>query len=342
MLKNNFYILCPPGYFGTYINWIILKSNKSTASTTVNNPINSVTSQAFGGSGTAHGHIKIPTHMMWTRVLAWRALNPQTVNRVFTVDASETVEDQVHNFLHPRSVKIECASVSLSGLHQADRTPVFINLYSDTDLGYRLGVIHQILKWPSSFKAGFLVTEAINQYRKNFDPFNCNTREDRNFFVNHGDWLFRTNTKLSDQLVDRMTNTMNFWASTRHELHPQEVHLEEFISEFNAKISNINITEILSPDFLDILIDRLASSGVDLLDFDFEFCRDFHSQFVAAQTTARWFDDVQVVRETRTVPEFLDSHAVISAMLLKHLGGPEKLPAGWEDMSTAEIVPLIY
>ena len=49
MLQKNVYILYPPGYCGSYINWAIHASDKELQKITVKDPLNNKNSAKYGG-----------------------------------------------------------------------------------------------------------------------------------------------------------------------------------------------------------------------------------------------------------------------------------------------------
>ena len=90
MLNKNLYLIWPTGYYGTYLHWIINKSNPKTAAKTINNP--------FISTGSSHGHYKIPTHMSIESHLVGMIKNRYPVGTIYPIGLVTNVNYASDNF----------------------------------------------------------------------------------------------------------------------------------------------------------------------------------------------------------------------------------------------------
>jgi len=336
MFNNNFYILSPPGYYGTYVSWILYKSNKVTSSSTVDNPMNLSQTTQFGGVGTAHGHIKEPTHITWSRILTWRVLNQSYDNRVFVINSGHAINRFENQNL---SMEEENHFMALLGIHPADRNPTFINMCSSSDADEeKYGIITQMLKWPTYFLAVWRLDLQIKKQFPEFDAFACNNIKSRNFFVKNYEWMFRVNNEVSEQEIDRIKTIMNHWYTVRHQYQPHEVNEDQYVSKFAAKVINVHLNDVLSNDFIDKLQAMLITRGVDLSEFNFDHCKEFHPTFLRKQLYTPWFNDIKQLRESGVYSDFLDSHAIIQAISLLEYKDKLFQMSSWESTETKDLI----
>ena len=83
MQTKNVYILFPAGYSGTYLSWCLDKSELSSKDIIIDDPINKIKSDKYGGSGTCHQYHRYPTHGSIDHVMSWLILNQPKDKRYY-------------------------------------------------------------------------------------------------------------------------------------------------------------------------------------------------------------------------------------------------------------------
>jgi hypothetical protein len=284
MINKNIYILYPAGYTGTYLNWIIQKSEKSRAQFTVDDPISV--------DKNAHQHIKIPTHQSLTKTLAWTIYNKPPVGTIFSINVYNDPDDFIVR-----------AAYAVQTILRFDPNPVIINIHDDNNPDIRkFAALNMVKKWP-------LFLDAVGVWHNDYNPFKDADRT-RAF-----DWLLRNwetlilnNPPLNREEVKWNLDKHRQWVNIRHTKAPNEVTHDQYCipTEIPDTVYDLSVKSTVDEDFIDQVERMLISANCG--DFNFEHVRKFHPTFVKNQENTQWFNDIAVFRQTGVVSDFLNSH----------------------------------
>jgi hypothetical protein len=295
MLTKNVYLLYPPGYSGSYVNWAINISDQDRVEYTVKNPINISNSEKLGGSGTSHLHVRVPTHQAYSQHVNWMLLNRPVDPGVYIINS---VADQ-NNYI-------------ISELVQHDPTGIIINIHNGSDPmidGY--GAINSALKWPVRYLAGF----ALEGLMLPFDPFNCASDiVFRNWAVSTECGHNPVDYQKVNQYIQRYLN----WYHVRHTYHAHEVNKNTYITniDLNNQVFELSCLDIATPNFIKILLDIMNRSQCSD-NYDLTYLQEFHKNYIDAQENLQWFESVKQWTKTGQLDQYLQSHAIIQAQLIK-------------------------
>lgn len=294
MLVKNVYLLYPPGYSGSYINWCINISDLDRFADTVKNPINNSDSIAFGGSGTSHRHLRIPTHQAYTQHVNWVLLNKPTKPNIYIINCAGNENNYV-----------------AGQLLQHDATGIIINIHHNNDqLVDSYGAINSAIKWPVRYLAGC----ALSGDQLPFDPFDC---KDNLKFRN---WAV-TNSWGQDPLdygaINRTIGSYLDWYRVRNKYHAQEVNKDTYLTQIDLKdrIFQWSCRDVAESTFLDIFSDLMRRSQCSDR-FDLAYVNSFHHKYTSAQANLQWFKSVAAWQSTGQLDEYLQSHSIIQARLI--------------------------
>jgi hypothetical protein len=299
MLTKNVYLLYPPGYSGSYINWAISISDLDTKSSTVANPINSATSEKFGGHGTTHHHVRIPTHQTITEHVNWVLHNRPTSPKIYIIN----------------STGLGTVGSILQLVHH-DPTGIFIDIHDDNNsIVNSYGLINCVTKWPTYFVAH----AAVNDNQLPFDPFNCGQDLTfRNWIINN---KFLDSCPPSDDLLLKKTiQARQEWFNVRNRYQPHEVNEKTYITNVSLdnRIFKLSCYDIVTPGFLDIFKNIIVKSKISD-NYDLTFFNQFHQNYIDAQPNLQWFDSIQRWKSTGQLDTYLTSHSIIEACLIKEI-----------------------
>lgn len=310
MLQKNVYILYPAGYGGSFINWAINASDRDLSTNTVNNPVNKIANIKFGGTGTSHNHVRIPTHQSLESHMAWVYLNRPDYKHVYIIN---TTTDEIDK--------------NIVQLLQADRDGVFICIHHNNDSTQKaFGAINSVIKWPSYFETDAIITKQ-NPVYKGFDIFNCaQDRQFRNFVVKNFEKYFQHNAPVNYDTLDARVENRQLWYNTRHRLQPHEVNSNTYIDKltYQGRIFEISLQDLFSSSFIDWFDDFMQASNVST-EYNTQQVRKIHLEYLEAQTTLQWFKSINDYEQLKIVDSFLHSHSIIEACFLIRLFGDENL-----------------
>ena len=310
MLQKNVYILYPAGYGGSFINWAINASDCDLSVNTVTNPVNKTTSTEFGGSGTSHNHVRIPTHQSLENHMAWVYLNKPDYKHVYIIN---TTESELNN--------------SIVQLLQADRDGVFISIHHNNDTEQKaFGIINGVIKWPSYFETNTKISKK-NPVYDGFDIFNCaNDRQFRNFVTTEFNQSFPFNKPIDFDSLDSRVENRQVWYNTRHQLQPHEVNSNTYVDrlDYSNRIFEISLRDLFSDRFVFWFKEFMQSSKVST-EYNTEKVEQVHPEYLSAQTTLPWFNTIKQYDQTKIIDPFLTSHSVIEGCFLHRLFGPTNI-----------------
>jgi hypothetical protein len=301
MIKKNVYLLYPAGYGGSYINWAISISDLDSRKNTVQNPINTVNSTKFGGHGTTHHHVRIPTHQGFDEHLNWVIYNRPTTPLIYIINTNN--QDPIKSILH----------------HDPDGICINIHDNNDSIVG-SYGLINMVTKWPTflHFNINYINTDISS-----FDPWNCGkNREFRNGLADGAPWTaFSDPNKPVDYLVlDQQIKCRQRWYDIRNKYQPHEVNEATYLTNINYKdrIFELSCLDIASTNFLTIFADIMNRSGVSN-SYDLEYINQFHHNYIDAQLNLQWVESIRNWRATKQLDSYLTSHGIIEACLIKEI-----------------------
>jgi hypothetical protein len=296
MLVKNVYLLYPPGYSGSYVNWCINISDVDRFGSTVKNPINTSKSNEHGGSGTAHLHLRIPTHQSYTQHVNWVLLNKPSTPQIYIINTGGA---EKNNFV-------------VSQILQHDPNGIIINIHNNCDsLIDSYGAINSATKWPVMYVAGRVL---FGGEPLPHDPFDCS--DDilfRNWAVDNKWGQGPLDFEKINQLFQRYLD----WYQIRNKYQPHEVNDSHYITNFdsNNRIFEFTCLDIAGPNFLNIFLDLMTRSQCSN-NFDLEYVNNFHINYINAQKNLQWFKSVAEWEVTGKLDDYLMSHSIIQARLI--------------------------
>ena len=289
-----------PGYSGSYINWAINISDLDSRTSTVSDPINTTASNAFGGQGTTHHHVRIPTHQGYNEHVNWVIYNRPTHAKVYIINYSS--DNKLIGFV--------------CGLLHHDPDGIVIHIHDNNDSLVNLyGLINCVTKWPTFFAA----QAASIGSELPFDPFDC--KDDpvfRNWLIEH--WLINQASPLDYTGLDEKIQTRANWYNIRNKYQPHEVNESTYITEVSVenRIFELSCYDIVTDGFLNIFEDIVTRSKLSD-NYDLTFLKDFHQNYIDAQPNLQWFDSIGRWRSTGQIDSYLTSHLGIEACLIKQM-----------------------
>lgn len=315
MLTKNIYILYPAGYMGTYLNWIISKSDQDLEKATVPDPLTV--------ANNAHQHIKKPTHQSWDKTLTWIAYNRPEEKLIYSINCREENNYRVH------------AAFAAQNILRMDPDPVIINLHdrSQSDL-IKFGAINMFTKWPSYMSANAV-------WHNDYDPGSDSD------IIRARNWLYLNwqksnpgNPKINVDEILYNLNAHKKWFDIRAEIAPMEVDTEQYhipldISDKN--IYDIGIDEIVSDNFIDTFGKILEESQCG--NFDFSYADKFHCQYQSKQSTLAWFDAIDLARNEHKFSQWFNTNAITQSMFL--LECSNELIMKYLDLDTESIAGML-
>lgn len=331
MITKNIYILYPAGYYGTYINWAISKSDINKAAQTVDNPLNTSNSKKLGGAGTAHKHKKIPTHQGVIHHYMWMMYNKPTDYRIYSINLGTENQSGLLN-----------TEFFIASIIASDPNSVFINIHNDNDEDIaNFGSINALFKWPTHIeirKAYDIMGSSEELYK--FDPFDCNNIESRNLIAEHKTMLFRTQVPIDrKKLSNWVRRHCNFY-NARHRYQPHEVNEETYVNpstyidDYESRIFELSIKDVVSDKFPEFLNEFMKQSNVST-EYNTTHAINFHPEFVEAQTNLQWFTAIEEWRKTGIANNYINSHKCLQGFVMNELfeKNPDLLKLNWKNMS---------
>lgn len=297
MLNRNIYLIYPAGYHGNFVKWAIEVSD-SDNHTVIKDPINTSTSTQWGGIGTAHNHVRIPTHQDLRLHDMWYMFNRPADHRVYLINTGSQRFD---------------ISEQISRLLLQDRTGIVINLHDgDDDRWAAYGRINCVTKWPT-FMA---VSKWFVDLHSRFDPFDC---ADDRIFRNH---LVENQPLGSCGRPDRdriqvCLDQYQTWFNGRNRYQPHEVNYETYpeMPDLSSRFFDFSLEEILHPDFA-LKLENLLSHINVIDNVDCAPVHDIHSQYMSIQPNLKWLVSVDDWERTGILDPYLLSHSVIQAEII--------------------------
>lgn len=302
MLTKNIYIIYPAGYSGSYLNWAINISDKDLHSTTVKSPINTSANLQFGGAGTSHYHVRIPTHQGLLSHLSWVIYNRPLEKKIYIINEGT------------RGVNI-----CIRAIMQSDPTGVFVIIHNNSDPDVdAYGTINCITKWPTFGEASLQLSHT-DPREENFS-WHESSRAYRNFIVKNLDSFFTHMEKPDYHAIKNEVQKAQNWYLTRNKLQPHEVNESTYVSDFTLEkrlfdISCADIASLRFPHWLENFLNHSEVSN----DYDCKYVTDYHSNYINAQNNLKWFESISQWEATGMLDDYLISHCGIEAHVISRI-----------------------
>ena len=300
MLTKNIYILYPAGYSGSYINWAINISDKDLHSSTVKSPVNESTSAQFGGQGTAHNHVRIPTHQGIYHHLSWIIYNRPTDKKIYVIN-----EGSGHVYS------------SISWIMQSDPDGVFIIVHNNNDPDIdAYGTINCITKWPT-YGAAMIYQHPLVEEKFSWTE---STRTYRNFIVKNHSNFFRHMEKPNYNALAHQVSRSSEWYKIRNNLQPHEVNELTYVTDFSLdnRIFDISCHDVASDYFPQWLENFMSNSRVSDA-YDCDYVTNYQDNYVKSQQNLKWFDSIREWEDTGKLNSYLSSHCGIEAHVIMRI-----------------------
>lgn len=325
MLTKNIYLIYPPGYSGTYVSWCIYKSEKDSASSTIDNPINNADNKKYGGHGTAHLHHRIPTHTNIEQLMYWLILHKPVDKKVFLVNAPESYS----------------VNRTINHILNFDRDPVIIQITSSDPVMRMVANLNAVTKWPLFFD--------IQGHNKKFNidfSVNDETLHTRNICVKNFNEIFDVCHPIDFDTANENSPSYRFyrnfytnWYDVRNNNNPHEVNDIQYIKPVYKPqyFYNLDLAQIYSSNFIETLKSIVNIAG----EFDFTYVNDFHPNYVDCQKHLQFITDYENFCKTKSLTDYLLSNPLSQAMVILEI--LDQLPLGydWESKTLQEIVKVI-
>ena len=306
MLTKNVYLLYPAGFSGSYINWAINISDLDQRKHTVPDPINKSDSGSYGGVGTTHLHVRIPTHQGYPLHANWVMYNRPRAPKIYIINTSEDSADTI-----------------ISRIIQHDPDGVFVNIHNDNDhMIQSYGTINAGTKWPTFFAVNRRFYQEPGLGELSIDDL-PDSRIFRNFMASSGRDIL-VNTPLDRQQLSRTIAENVHWYRTRNRLQPHEVNSDTYFiqdyaeSDLDNRIFEISCRDIASPNFTSWFVEFIENSGISD-DHDTDYLIDFHPKYIHAQPNLQWFDSMNHWYSTGELDNYLQSHSIIQAQVIAEI-----------------------
>lgn len=302
MLTKNIYILYPAGYSGSYLNWAINISDKDLYSTTVKSPINTSTSDQFGGAGTSHNHVRVPTHQDVYHHLSWVAYNQPSDKKIYIIN-----DHTPHVYS------------SIRYITQSDPTGVFVIIHNNSDPDTdAYGTINCITKWPTFGEARLQLLSA-DPREENFSWYES-SRAYRNFIVKNLSTFFLHMDKPDYDALTNEVNKAANWYQVRNRLQPHEVNTSTYVTDFSLtnRIFDISCADIASNYFPQWLENFMHNSKVSD-SYDCEYLANYQEHYINAQPNLKWIDAINEWESTGVLNDYLTSHCGIEAHVIARI-----------------------
>jgi len=310
MLTKNVYIIYPAGYHGNYLKWAIESSDVDmlTSGEAPLNPINTSNSAQWGGVGTSHKSVRIPTHARLVVIRRWIIHNRPSIKKVYVINAGvDDITDQTM-----------CDQIA--DLLIQDPTGIVIALHSNNDPDIKsYGIINAVTKWPTNVYVSTALgynDEATGDY----DPFNCADSQVFRNNVVENKITFGSCNAPSEDLIENSTNKNEIWFESRRKFQPHEMENGNYprISGWRDRFFSMSCMDIVSPDLPEKLAMILSNTGISD-NFDTSPLQQVHQGYIDIQPNLQWFKSVKLWEETGEIDDYIRSHSIIQAQILKRM-----------------------
>jgi hypothetical protein len=323
MFKNIFFLF-PPGYSGTYLQWILNISENSKQHSTTKNPLLP--------NGTSHGFIRRPTHTGSLNILSWIVKNQPGDPQTFAVYANTNTESYID---HPANTAYRFLRSYPDAL--------FINIYAKTPDEMKIGALNGYTKW-NTWIYDQVAFNPNHNYNFDWDGGKTNlvSLHDRNWLFENWRNMFPSNTTpFNWEEFKYNIDCFKQWFAGRKLREPQETDSQQFndFAQFpDAQIYDISLGEIYSDDLFESnkLFSWIESQQAG--DFDWDYAKQYHKTYIDAQQNLKWVHHISDTRKHKQVSQWLLRNSFCQALLLEEIAEQlDDLPE-WQTHSTEKII----
>ena len=313
-------MIWPTGYYGSYIHWLISRSEIDLCNNTVDNP--------FFNNGSSHAHIKNPPHQTIENLIQSTLRNRYPMGTIYPIGIKSNVN---YNSNHHNWMK--SFENSFFWILRIEKEPIIINIYNgDNEYYTHLAAINMYHKenW---------VVETVpddNGYYVFQDDDKLNAR---NYLVENWKKIYPWhNQQLATNTVNLYREAINSSVQHRDDNESWEYNKEDnWIYASGRYLYNIKLEEILSEDFIDklqIILDDTQSG-----DFNLSPIAHIHKEFLKRQENYRNItNDLYVQSRDLIYRPHLNDNILYEALAIDVLKNEVGLPESWQSLTLKEII----
>lgn len=313
-------MIWPTGYYGSYIHWLISRSEADLCNNTVDNP--------FFNNGSSHAHIKNPPHQTIENLIQSTLRNRYPNGTIYPIGIKSNVNynNNHHNWM-------KSFENSLFWILRIEPEPVIINIYNGSDEYYtNLAVINMYHKenWvveSTPDNDGYYVFQDENKLRA------------RNYLVDNWKNIYPWHEQqLTVNTVNLYRDAMNTGAQHRYDNESWEYNKEDnWIHATGKYLYNIKLEEILSENFIDMLQNILDDSNSG--NFNLSKIAHIHSEFLERQKKYRSIANDLYIQATDLIYRpHLSDNILYEALAVSVLKNEVGLPKSWHTLTLKEII----
>jgi len=322
MLNRDLWMIWPTGYYGSYIHWLISKSEVDLSEKTLDSP--------FFSNGSSHAHIKNPPHHTIEFALQCMLRNRYPKGTIYPLGVKSNV-----TFNSANNNWMKSFDNTVFWILRIDHEPVILNIHNDENLYQtKLAAVNVYNK------ENWIVDEFNNN--NNYNPFvDKNTLNARNYVTKNWKSLYPyQNKKVTVDMIKNFRDSYNIGNKIRHFHEGHEYNLEDnWIYATGKHIYNISLTDILNKDFIKNILSTIMADA-NIGNFDWDKTNDVHAEFISRQQPyIQIANDLYTQARNLVYHKNLDDNILYSGLAidtLLELHG--HLPNNWQELSLQQIV----
>jgi hypothetical protein len=217
-----------------------------------------------------------------------------------------------------------------------DPDPVFIHIHDGNDIEWRrVANINCIKKWPVFFRSDQKIEKIFK-----FDCFDIENTHTRNIFAMYRQKIFPYHGFIEKNFLSERLEWYRQWYEIRHAHSPHEVNGSTYIVPGQKKINlyQLHLKDIMGQGLFDVLEQAVTDSECG--DFDFQYARGFHDNYVKSQTNLEWFDIIKEFKKQSIHEKIFSSTMYQSLLLEEMIPQLEQSKIDWKNLSTQQCVEL--
>lgn len=300
MLKRNLWLIYPCGYYGSYLNWAIRKSDAADGHNVIDDPILS--------TGSSHGFLRFPSHQAMDSQIWWLYHSPVRENLIIPI----------HNDASPDRIAygINRLDKIFSYIVRLDINPFIVNIHYKDKFYKEVCALNVIDKWMVNL-------EIHHEYFKNeYNPWTDTDRiRARNYLKNTWEKYFPESEKLDIKNLMTAFLYLKNRLDIRHRAAPMEILYEQYPlpKTFPKNNYEINVDDILSENFVAKFKEKVNYK--ELGNFDFTYWEKFHNEkFLPAQKVLNWRSIKDNFIKTGEIDSYIESNLLAEALIFAHYG----------------------
>jgi len=313
-------MIWPTGYYGSYIHWLISRSETDLSKNTVDNP--------FFNNGSSHAHIKNPPHQTIENLIQSTLRNRYPNGTIYPIGITSNVS---YNGNHHNWMK--SFENSFFWILRIENEPIVINIYNGHNEYYtKLAAINMYHKenWvveSTPDDDGYYVFQDQDKLRA------------RNYLVDNWKNIYPYHDQqLTTNTVDLYREAINKGVQHRYDNESWEYNKEDnWIHATGKYLYNIKLEEILSENFINILQNILNDSKSG--NFDLSQISHVHLEFLEKQKKYRNITNELYNQATDLIyRSHLSDNILYEALAIDILKNEIKLPKFWHSLTLKEII----